>query len=86
MPVQAISGLQMSLLRHTQEWGLLVEFFRCGDLAERGGFEPPTHLLGVYTISSRARSTTPAPLLAGGEYRTRTGGLQSAILALYQLS
>src|SRR5919109_5004848 len=32
-------------------------------MAEREGFEPSTHLLGVYTISSRAPSAARAPLL-----------------------
>jgi len=31
-------------------------------LAERGGFEPPNEVNPRYAISSRARSTTPAPL------------------------
>ncbi len=30
--------------------------------AERGGFEPPNEVNPRYAISSRARSTTPAPL------------------------
>src|ERR1700744_3673153 len=34
-------------------------------VAERGGFEPPNEF-PRYTISSRARSTTPAPLRAAG--------------------
>src|SRR5947209_752942 len=31
--------------------------------AERGGFEPPNEVNPRYAISSRARSTAPAPLL-----------------------
>jgi hypothetical protein len=34
-------------------------------MAERGGFEPPNEF-PRYTISSRARSTTPAPLRESG--------------------
>ncbi len=49
-------------------------------LAERVGFEPTVHLLGVHTISNRAPSTTRTPLLLevmeennyGGEGRIRT--------------
>ena len=33
--------------------------------AERGGFEPPNEVNPRYAISSRARSTTPAPLREG---------------------
>ena len=40
-------------------------------MAERGGFEPPNEVDPRYAISSRARSTAPAPLrvLALGERR-----------------
>ena len=35
-------------------------------LAEREGFEPSIQLNTVYTLSRRARSTTPAPLRIPG--------------------
>ena len=43
-------------------------------LAEREGFEPSIRLNTVYTLSRRARSTTPAPLRfldlkEGGNFR-----------------
>ena len=44
---------------------------RNGGLAERVGFEP-TRGLRPYALSRRACSTTPAPLLGGGEGGIRT--------------
>ena len=60
-----------------------------GPTAEREGFEPSNEVNPRYTISSRARSTAPAPLQMtcgapqGSEvYRLGTGSTESIIQAL----
>ena len=40
----------------------VFSFGRASKQAERGGFEPPNEVDPRYAISSRARSTAPAPL------------------------
>ena len=45
-------------------------------MAERAGFEPARNLR-LYAISSRARSSTPAPLQPRGHYIQRVPGLST---------
>src|SRR5947199_9731557 len=48
--------------------------------AERGGFEPPNEVNPRYAISSRARSTAPAPLRAPAKPIAAHGGAKAAAL------
>src|SRR5690606_40103614 len=52
--------------RRGHHWSGLREHVQPGDLAERGGFEPPRRCLAAYTLSRRAPSTTRTPLRWAG--------------------